>query len=300
MRVILDPKAGTCGGVRRAIQLAEKELAKKNNRTVFVLGDIIHNEREVERLDNAGLRTIHKDDLDELQELRRRANRAKVLVRAHGEPPETFEQLKRIGVKVVDGTCPVVTRSQKLASEFQQGGYQVVIIGKHGHPEMIGIVGHTENEAIVVQCDADIKKLKQNVPTMVMVQTTILPAWFDKMVKKIKAHVGKIEVRDTLCRFVVRMEKVLPNFASEADVILVVGGHKSSNTKMLHSICKGINSHSYHVVSTDEVEVSWMEGAETIGITGSASTPLWLLEEFVETLKKWIEEGRFANEQIHA
>ncbi|MBM3329699.1 MAG: 4-hydroxy-3-methylbut-2-enyl diphosphate reductase [Calditrichaeota bacterium] len=291
MRVILDPQAGTCGGVRRAIQLAEEELTRTAG-SVFVLGDIIHNEREVERLDNAGLRTIRKEDLDDLAQLDAGIPAGKrVIVRAHGEPPETFKRLNQLGVEVVDGTCPVVTRSQDLARQYQQQGYQVAIVGKHGHPEMIGIVGHTEGEAVVVQHDEDIKALQPGVSTMVMAQTTISPAWFDEMTAKIRTHVGDVHVKDTLCRFVVRRDQKLPQFATQADVILVVGGHRSSNTKMLHATCQAINPRSFHVVTTDEIDARWFDGAETVGVTGSASTPLWLLHEFVDTLEKWIVEG---------
>lgn len=292
MRVILDPQAGTCGGVRRAIQLAEKELAERND-NVLVLGDIIHNEREVERLDRAGLKTIHTSDLDHFDELTEipQLEKVKVLVRAHGEPPATFAKLNQLGVEVVDGTCPVVTRSQDLAREYTEKGYQVAIVGKHGHPEMIGIVGHADNRAVIVQHDEDIARLIPGTPTMVMTQTTVSPGWFEEMTNKIKAHVGEVEVKDTLCRFVVRRDQKLPTFANQADVILVVGGHKSSNTKMLHATCKAINPRSYHIVSTTEIEPDWFTDCEAIGVTGSASTPLWLLGEFVDTLKRWIKAG---------
>jgi 4-hydroxy-3-methylbut-2-enyl diphosphate reductase len=291
LKVILDPQAGTCGGVRRAIQLAEKEL-EDTHETVLVLGDIIHNEREVERLDKAGLRTIHTSDLDHFDTVINPGSRnLKVLVRAHGEPPETFEKLTKLGVDVVDGTCPVVTRSQDLAREYNERGYQVAIVGKHHHPEIIGIVGHAENKAFIVQYDEDIQQLTPGLPTMVMTQTTVSPAWFDEMTDKIRQRVGEVVVKDTLCRFVVRRDQKLPSFATQADVILVVGGHKSSNTKMLHATCKAINPRSYHVVSVDELESEWFEECETIGVTGSASTPLWLLNEFMDTLERWIASG---------
>ncbi len=292
MKVILDPQAGTCGGVRRAIQLAEKELTGHTD-NVLVLGDIIHNEREVKRLDKAGLRTIHTSDLSHFDDVLDKdvPQKMKVLVRAHGEPPETFEKLSQLGVEVVDGTCPVVTRSQDLARQYTDKGHQVVIVGKHGHPEIIGIVGHADNKAMIVQYDSDIEKLRPGVPTMVMTQTTVSPAWFEEMTEKIRQHVGEVVVKDTLCRFVVKRDQKLPDFASQADVILVVGGHKSSNTKMLHATCKTMNPRSYHVVTTEEIERSWFDNCESVGVTGSASTPVWLLHEFVATLERWVEAG---------
>ncbi|MFN3822213.1 MAG: 4-hydroxy-3-methylbut-2-enyl diphosphate reductase, partial [bacterium] len=194
MRVILDPQAGTCGGVRRAIHLAERELTKGDS-PLFVLGDIIHNEREVERLDRAGLKTIYKEELDELSHIAlNRKDRVRVLVRAHGEPPETYQKLSQMGVELIDGTCPVVTRSQDLARQYQEQGYQVAIVGKHGHPEMVGIVGHTGSQAIVVQFDEDILRLVPGKPTMVMAQTTIAPTWFEEMTEKIRQYVGEVEV----------------------------------------------------------------------------------------------------------
>lgn len=292
MKVILDPQAGICEGVRRAIQFAERELSDNPDGDVYVLGDIIHNEREVERLDQAGLKTLQKDDLEILKQNGLDVNsHSVVLVRAHGEPPEIYQKLQRLGIEIVDGTCPVVTRSQKLARKFYLDGYQVAIVGKHKHPEIIGIVGHTENHAKEIQFDSDILRLKRDTPTLVMAQTTISPAQFREMVDKIKAHVGEVEVAETICKFVVRREKKLPHFAKQADVILVVGGHKSSNTKMLHKTCLLYNPRSYHLVSTGEIDTSWFRGAETIGITGSASTPLWLLKEFVAKLNRWIETG---------
>lgn len=292
MVVILDPQAGTCGGVRRAIQMAEEEL-NQSGKEVLSLGDIIHNEREVDRLDRAGLRTIHTDDLDDLNAITEGndPSNVRILVRAHGEPPETFKKLDALGVEVVDGTCPVVTRSQNLAHDYQQLGYQIALVGKHGHPEIIGIVGYTDNQAVVVQYDEDIEKLKPGVRTLVMAQTTVSPTWFEEMSEKIEARVSNVVVKDTLCRFVVKRDQKLPHFAKQADVLLVVGGHKSSNTKMLHANCKTINPRSYHVVTTEEIESSWFTDCTTIGVTGSASTPLWLLNEFVETLERWIAEG---------
>jgi len=293
MKVILDPRAGICGGVRRAIRLAEQELAG-GKRNIFVLGDIIHNEREVERLDRAGLKTIHDGELDTLPELLEQsgASQLKVLVRAHGEPPEKFAKLAGLGVEIIDGTCPVVTRSQDLARRYRQLGFQVVIVGKHNHPETIGIVGHTGGRAKVVQFDADIQQLVVGVPTMVMAQTTISPRVFAGMAEKIRACVGTVEIKDTMCRFVVRREQKLPSFARQADVILVVGGHKSSNTIMLAAACRAINPRSYHIVSVDEIDLKWFEDAKVIGVTGSASTPHWLLQEFVDTLEQWVAKGR--------
>ncbi len=290
-RVILDPKAGICGGVKRAISLAEKFLS--GGKIVYALGHIIHNDREVERLNRIGLKTIHRDDLRGLSHLGgKHLDKCVVIIRAHGEPPSTFCELAKLGVRVIDGTCPVVTRSQRLARQYQRAGYQVAIVGKHNHPEIISIVGHTANRAVEIQFDSDLDKLKPGLPTFVMAQTTISPSVFRDMQRRIRSRIGEFEMADTICRFVVRREERLPRFARQADVILVVGGHKSSNTKMLHETCRKFNPRSHHVVTTDEIDPEWLSDAETIGVTGSASTPLWLLNEFVDTLNRWIARGR--------
>ena len=288
MKVILDPLGGVCGGVSRVIKAAEEELARSENQ-VYILGDIIHNEREVERLNEAGLKTIYSEDLDDFEP---ECDDARVLIRAHGEPPETFEKLERISVKVIDSACPVVVKSQNLADKYYHAGYQVAIIGKHGHPEMIGIVGHTNKEAVIVQYDEDVKKLKCGKPTLVMSQTTISPDKFSEMTVKIKDWVGEIVIWNTICKSVIKRGENLNKFARQVDVLLVVGGHKSSNTKMLHNACMSINSRSYHVATPEEIDLIWFNASDRVGITGSASTPLWLLEEFVETLERWIEEGK--------
>lgn len=292
IKVILDPEAGICNGVRRAIEFAERELQNKENRHVFVLGDIIHNEPEVERLSNAGLNTIYNPDLDNLHQSKDDdISDDAVLIRAHGEPPDTFEKLDNLGVKVINGTCTVVTRSQKLARKYHLKGYQVAIVGKHNHPEIVGIIGHTDGEGVIIQYDEDLKKLDPDRPTLVMAQTTIDPKWFGSMVEKILNLVKKVEVSETICRFVIRRHLHLPKFATASDVILVVGGQKSSNTKMLAATCASYNPRSYHIVSVEELKREWFKDAKTIGVTGSASTPSWLLHEFVETLNQWIERG---------
>jgi len=281
--VVLDPKGGICDGVCRAIELAETELAKSDNR-IYVLGDIIHNEREIERLHRAGLRTLHNSDLDVFSR-QETTHGARILIRAHGEPPATFRKLGELGLTVIDGTCPVVTKSQRLAEKYSRAGYQVAIVGKHHHPEMIGIIGHTDHKAVIAQYIEDVRKLKQGVPTLVMAQTTISPDLFREMSARIREWVGEVEIRDTICRSVVKRSRNLIDFAGRVDVLMVVGGHKSSNTRMLHDLCLKVNPRSYHVATPEEIDPEWFVGAQTVGVTGSASTPLWLLQEFVQTLE---------------
>lgn len=285
MKIILDPEAGTCSGVRRVIELAEREL-ETGNTDMFVIGDVIHNEREVERLNKAGLKTIHIDDLGAFKPPRMNSNTT-ILIRAHGEPPSTTEILAKLNVRALDGTCPVVHKSQRLAKYYYNDNYQVAVVGKHGHPEMVGIVGYTNHNAVIVQYDEDVQKLEKNKPTLVMAQTTIHPLKFREMSEKIEDWVGEIVVKNTICDSVVKREERITAFVRQVDVILLVGGHKSSNTKELYKTCFAINPRTYQIVSPEEINYDWFKDAEVIGITGSASTPLWLLKEFESTLKSW-------------
>jgi 4-hydroxy-3-methylbut-2-enyl diphosphate reductase len=273
MKVLIDPRAGFCGGVRRVVKMAEKEMSTTGEQLIS-LGDIIHNEVEISRLNELGLSSTDHSVL---------ANGAaprKLLVRAHGEPPETYEKAKQLGVEIIDGTCPVVTRSQNIARTHYLNGDQVVIIGKPYHPETIGIVGHCDNQAFVVYDREDVKKLDATKKTFVLCQTTISREWFDERIEWIQNYCTAVEVQveNTLCRFVVGRDNDLMTFAKEVDVVLMVGGTKSSNTKVLFGVCKEVNERSYSVVTEDEIDFTWFRPDDVVGVTGSASTPHWLLE----------------------
>jgi 4-hydroxy-3-methylbut-2-en-1-yl diphosphate reductase len=274
MKVLIDPRAGFCGGVRRVVKMAEKELQTSGGELIS-LGDIIHNEVEIARMQELGLRSAQHDVLA--------ANGGmpgKVLIRAHGEPPETYERAARLGVELLDGTCPVVTRSQTIARTHYLNGEQVVIIGKPYHPETIGIRGHCDNQAFVVYDRDDVKKLDPQRRTFVLCQTTVSAEWFQERIGWIKEYCDGVEVQveNTLCRFVVGRDNDLMQFAREVDVVVMVGGTQSSNTKVLYGVCKEVNERSYSVVTEDEIDLSWFRADDTVGVTGSASTPHWLLE----------------------
>ena len=274
MKVLIDPRAGFCGGVRRVVKMAEKEL-QVTGQPLTSLGDVIHNEVEIGRLKELGLSSASHDVLSNGQ-----PRPPKVLIRAHGEPPETYEKAKQLGVEVIDGTCPVVTRSQDIARTHYLNGEQVVIIGKPYHPETIGILGHCENRALVVYEASDLKKLEPNKKTFILCQTTVSAEWFQERVEWIKAHCRDVEVQveNTLCRFVVGRDRDLEIFARRVDVIIMVGGTKSSNTKVLFGVCQEVNQRSYSVVTENEIDWAWFRPDDVVGVTGSASTPHWLLE----------------------
>ncbi len=274
MKVLIDPRAGFCGGVRRVVKMAEREL-QTTGEPLLSLGDVIHNEVEIARLHELGLSATSHDVLSDAP-----GRPQKVLIRAHGEPPETYEKAKQLGVEIIDGTCPVVTRSQNIARTHYLNGDQVVIIGKPYHPETIGILGHCENQAFVVYERSDLEKLDPQRKTFILCQTTVSAEWFQERVEWISEHCRDVEVQveNTLCRFVVGRDRDLETFAKEVDVIVMVGGTKSSNTKVLFGVCKEVNERSYSVVTEEEIDFAWFGQNDIVGVTGSASTPHWLLE----------------------
>lgn len=274
MKVLVDPRAGFCGGVRRVVKMAEKVMSDTGLPLVS-LGDIIHNEVEIARLEKSGLSSIDHGGMAADQRPQ------KVLIRAHGEPPETYTKAKELGVELIDGTCPVVTRSQNIARKHYEAGEQVVIIGKPYHPETIGIKGHCDNKAYVVYEREDCKQLDPNKKVFILAQTTVSKEWFEERIGWIREFANDVEVQveNTLCRFVVGRDGDLEQFATQVDVILMVGGTKSSNTKALYGVCKRMNERAYLMVDENDLDVSWFRDGDTIGVTGSASTPHWLLEK---------------------
>ncbi len=283
LKIIVDDKAGPCGGVKRVIRLTEENL-QAGFKTAS-LGHVIHNDIEIARLKELGMsetdHSVLACDDDPLESSDKR-----LVIRAHGEPPETFEKAKEAGIAIVDGTCPVVTRSQRYAQKYYEQGYQVVIIGKPKHAEVIGIMGYCNNEAIVVHDDGDIPQLNPDKPTYVIAQTTISDDMWYGMVAAVQKRCHDVTTRNTICAFVADRENELRVFAKSVDAVIFVGGRNSSNTMVMHEVCKSVNPRSYWVETANEVEAEWIEGIESVGISGSASTPQWLLEAVGNALAK--------------
>ena len=221
MKVMIDPRAGFCGGVKRVVKIAERELAASET-PLLSLGDVIHNEREIRRLEELGLRSTDNTILKNKSD-----SPCRLLIRAHGEPSDVFECASACRLEVIDGTCPVVTRSQDIARAHHLSGEQVVIIGKPYHPETKGIIGHCSGDAVVVFERDDVQKLQPERKTFVLAQTTISADWFDERVGWVKEHCRDVMVENTLCRFVVGRDKDLRHFASQVDVLIFVGGTRS-------------------------------------------------------------------------
>ena len=291
MKVTVDKSSGFCWGVVRTVNIAEKELAAGEK--LYSLGDIIHNPVEIERLRSEGLETVTHDDLTKLKG-------AKILIRAHGEPPETYRRAKELGITLIDATCPVVGKVQERIRRFYDDGYQVVIFGKIEHAEVIGLVGQTNGEAIVIKSLNEIDKVKLDRKTVLFSQTTMdKPTFYsikEELSKKIKELViGSIEevateflAKDTICGQVFGREKKIREFASENELIIFVAGRHSSNGKVLYEIVKSVNSRIQFIEDVQELQPEWLDGVETVGITGATSTPQWLMEkvkEKIETLK---------------
>jgi len=279
MRIVVDEKAGPCGGVKRVIKLAEQNLAAGEK--VASRGEVIHNNIEVARLKKLGLKIAARGTIkpagDDGQDY-------KLLIRAHGATPDVFRQATDEGVNIIDGTCPVVTRSQKLARKYHDQGYQVVVIGKPKHPEVIAIVGHCDNRAKVVHNVGDIEQLDTDRPTFVLAQTTIDEGYFDEMLTAIKGRVKIVEQRNTICAFVSSRKQQLRGFAATCDVILLVGGKNSSNTRVMFDDCRSANPRSYWIETAADIDLTWFTETDAIGISGSASTPGWLLERIASDL----------------
>jgi 4-hydroxy-3-methylbut-2-enyl diphosphate reductase len=290
MKVTVDKSSGFCWGVVRAINFAENELGESQK--LYSLGDIIHNPMEIQRLKEKGLETISHADLAKIKD-------AKVLIRAHGEPPETYRAARELGIELIDATCPVVTRVQERIRKYYNDGFQIVIYGKKEHAEVIGLVGQTNREAVVVKSMEEIHKIDFMRKTVLFSQTTMDKATFyrikDELERRIKELVVEsfeenaldFHARDTICGQVSGRDRKLRLFAQENDVMIFIAGRNSSNGKVLYQICKEANPRTYFVEAEAEIQPEWFNGIERVGITGATSTPQWLMERvkgFIEGL----------------
>lgn len=281
-KIEIDEGSGFCFGVVTAINKAEEELAK--GATLYCLGDIVHNSREVERLKAMGLITINHDEL-------RTLHHAKVLLRAHGEPPETYAIAAQNNIEIIDATCPVVLRLQKrIKQEYNNPDdpdKQIVIYGKNGHAEVLGLVGQTEGKAIVIEKLEEAKQLDFTRSIRLYSQTTKSLDEFRLIVEYIKTHIAPtatFKYYDTICRQVANRIPNISRFAAGHDLIFFVSGKKSSNGKMLFAECKKVNTNSHLIDSAAEIDTSLLTDAQSIGICGATSTPKWLMEEIEKAI----------------
>lgn len=308
MTVDIDKNSGFCAGVIRAISRAEEFLkdnngASEDEKRLFSLGAIVHNDAELSRLVNQGLVTIDKEDLEDMLD----AEGEVLLIRAHGEPPKTYDKAHALGFEIIDCTCPVVLKLQQRIREAYEkqkaGGLgQIILFGKIGHAEVLGLLGQTEDTAVVVENVAMLDKaveegvIKLDIPTEVFSQTTKSPAEYRSLCAKLEedmAHYnelsverfkgrGLLSVHDTICSQVATRHEKLSKFALEHDIIIFVSGKASSNGKVLCELCKSLNIRTYHIDSTAEIKRDWFRADDKVGVCGATSTPKWLLEEVAE------------------
>ncbi len=289
IQIEIDSGSGFCFGVTTAIRKAEEELAKGS--TLYCLGDIVHNGMECERLQKMGLITINHDDL-------RRLHGVKVLLRAHGEPPETYELARRNQIEIIDATCPVVLQLQKRIKQQYEASQipllregsekvtapipQLVIFGKKGHAEVLGLVGQTQSTAIVIESFDEVKRLDFTRDIYLYSQTTKSLDEFHRIIDYIQSHISpeaNFRSFDTICRSVANRMPNISQFAVRHDLILFVCGHKSSNGKVLFNECLRVNPNSHQIETPEEIQTQWLQGVQSVGICGATSTPKWLMEQ---------------------
>ena len=300
MTIEIDNGSGFCFGVTTAIKKAEEELQKGT--TLYCLGDIVHNGMECERLRKMGLVTIDHEQMRQLHDV-------KVLLRAHGEPPETYELARQNNIEIIDATCPVVLKLQKRIKEQYDsslqtprpyegrgrgGAPQIVIFGKKGHAEVLGLVGQTNGEAIVIESFEEVKRLDFTRDIYLYSQTTKSLEEFHRIIDYIQQHIAPtatFKSFDTICRSVANRMPSISQFAARHDLILFVCGRKSSNGKVLFNECRRVNPNTHLVEGPGEIDPAWLQGVETIGICGATSTPKWLMEQCRDAIDRLWDEG---------
>lgn len=275
LTVDIDPNSGFCFGVVYAIEMAEDMLAEQGY--LYCLGDIVHNDEEVRRLEEKGLKII---DHTQLQQLRDET----VLIRAHGEPPATYELALRNNLRLVDASCPVVLKLQNRIKNSYDKGENIYIYGKHGHAEVVGLLGQTSNNAVVFQDLAELTSDQLPKKITLYSQTTKSTDKFYQIKSMLQESGIEVNANDTICRQVSNRDKELRTFASRYDKIIFVSGTKSSNGKVLYRVCKDTNVNTFFISHEDEIKPEWFAAGERIGICGATSSPMWLMQQVRERL----------------
>lgn len=291
LQVEIEKHSGFCGGVIRAIGRAEKFLEESPGRTLYSLGDIVHNEAELRRLGEKGLVTINKDGLMNIPD----PSSETLLIRAHGEPPQTYSLAQKLGLTVIDCTCPVVLKLQKSIREAYErvkpAGGQIVIFGKIGHAEVLGLLGQVSGDAVVIEnmpmllSALEDGSIRTDKPLEIFSQTTKSPVEYSEICKVLESCPGAgLQVHNTICSQVASRHEELADFALRHDVIVFVSGVSSSNGKVLFDLCKSRNQRTYHISDPSELEPEWFSDGDKVGVCGATSTPGWLLEQVAERI----------------
>lgn len=300
MSVTIDQYSGFCWGVVRTVEIAEESL--EQDEKVYVLGHIIHNPKEIQRLESKGLETITIDDFPKIAQIGKQTGiQPKVLIRAHGEPPETYRRALELGIEIIDATCPVVTKLQERVRKFFDQGYQIVIFGKSDHAEVLGVRGVCKDQCIVVlTVDEAMSLVNLEKKTVLFSQTTMDRPTFLAIKEALQARIKEFIVdtmegiatefhaKDTICGQVSGREDMLKKYASDNDVIVFVAGKASSNGKVLYDVCREVNPQTYFIEDISEIDPSWFVGVSKVGITGATSTPQWYMNHVKEHLSNLV------------
>ena len=277
MIVTIEPKAKPCPGVERAIALVEDNL--RRGEKIFSVGNLIHNRREVERLEKLGLQMLTNEELHQCT-AKKMPSEAGFLVRCHGETNVTLDKAKSCGLYILDATCPIVKHSQEVVDQHVRDGWGIIIAaGRTDHPEVVGLLDRTGGNGMVVTSKEDAEKMDFEDRSLLLAQTTVNPGLFSDIRRILSKRLNGLKIVDTTCRFIKNRQKDIESFSAEQDMIVMVGGKDSANCHLLFDVSKRLNKNSYWIEGTNALDKSWFNGAEKIGITGGASTPRWQLEE---------------------
>ncbi len=275
MKVILAENAGFCFGVKRALKIAF-EAANKSDTIIYSLGPLIHNPQQVEVLTQKGVHEIL--DIEKLK-----AGDI-LIVRSHGTTPNIIEKAKSKGIKIIDATCPFVVNAQKYAQTLYKEGYQVVIVGEGEHPEIVGILGHVDNKAWIIEKPSDVIKLPKCQKIGIIAQTTQSFENFRAVISAIMEKSIELRIYNTICHATAQRQESALEIAKKVDLMIVVGGRNSANTNRLASLCKSSGVPTYHIETSDEIDKSWLKGIQTVGVTAGASTPEWIIDDVIKKI----------------
>jgi 4-hydroxy-3-methylbut-2-en-1-yl diphosphate reductase len=270
IKVLIDNKSGVCGGVKRAIKMIEEEINRNTEKDIFVNGELLHNRLEMERLVDCGLKVEEKVE---------RISDNILFIRTHGVSKEVVQMAEKNNNLVIDATCPKVSNSQRIIEDYYSRGYQIIIVGKQNHPEVQGLLGYCDKKGICISDDKDIGKVDTKLKSLLIAQTTVSTEKFKKMIDLLKNKIKNLQISNTICPFVEKREKELIEFAQNHDVIIFIGGRNSSNTKVMFDRFSTFNSRSYLIENKSEIDFGWFKENDVIGVSGSASTPIWQIEE---------------------
>ncbi|MDA3885002.1 MAG: 4-hydroxy-3-methylbut-2-enyl diphosphate reductase [Candidatus Delongbacteria bacterium] len=280
IKVIIDNKSGVCGGVGRATRMIEDKMTSVGTDNIYVNGELLHNRLEMERLMDCGLKV--EEDV-------RKINNGIIFVRTHGVAKKILEIASSHENEVIDATCPKVSKSQNIIENHFSKGYQIIIVGKEGHPEVQGLLGYCNYEGICVMKQDDIKKLDLSKRSLLIAQTTVATSIFQYFIDAISPQIQNLEIAMTICPFVEKREKELIDFAKEFSIIIFIGGKNSSNTKVMFEKLSKYNKRSYLIENKDEIDYSWFKENDIVGLSGSASTPIWQIKEIKSVIVNHFE-----------